>query len=320
VANLDKMIRVDDLREIWKHESLDFSKWLSNNLGLLSEAINIDISLIETESSVGPYFVDIYAVEELTGRKIIIENQLESTDHDHLGKIITYAAGKGADIIIWIVKRVKGEHRQAVEWLNQHTDSSKGFFLLEIELWKIGDSKPAPKLNVVECPSGWEPSKIATAPKSGNTPLYVEFWKEFELYTQQNSDFSNYFPNWNAKSIIGFEHQQEFRIGNDFISKLILRARARNRELLSGIFIYDNEPLFIKLKNKEHEIKTIFALDAPINTNDTIQFIDNPKDRFLFIIHSSTNLSEKSKWRSYFEWLCDRSLKWVDFVRKFELE
>ena len=84
-----------------------------------------------------------------------IENQLEDTNHDHLGKIITYAAGKEASVIIWIVKRARDEHRQAVEWLNQHTDENIGFFLLEIELWKINGSVPAPRFNIVERPNDW---------------------------------------------------------------------------------------------------------------------------------------------------------------------
>ena len=162
---LGKIERIDDLRTIWKHEALDFSKWLAQeeNLALLSKAIGIDMILKETESSVGSFSVDLFASEEGTGRKIIIENQLEDTDHDHLGKIITYASGKGAEVIVWIVKRARDEHRQAVEWLNQHTDENIGFFLVEIELWSqtstaaatpaagepINDAKVYPKLHLV---------------------------------------------------------------------------------------------------------------------------------------------------------------------------
>ncbi len=105
---LSKLEKVD-LREIWKHEAMDFTNWLAKpkNLELLSDEIGIDISLIQTEASVGNFNVDILAEEENTGRKIIIENQLESTNHDHLGKIITYASGFDAEIIVWIVKNVR---------------------------------------------------------------------------------------------------------------------------------------------------------------------------------------------------------------------
>jgi hypothetical protein len=95
------------------------------------------------------------ATEDGTNRKIIIENQLADTNHDHLGKVITYAAGKDADVIIWIIKRAREEHRRAVDWLNEYTDEDIGIFLIELELWQIGDSLPAPKFNVVAKPNDW---------------------------------------------------------------------------------------------------------------------------------------------------------------------
>lgn len=114
MSKLGKIERIDDLRTIWPHEANDFSKWLAQeeNLALLSEAVGIDIVLEERESAVGGFSVDIFASEEGTGRKIIIENQLEETNHDHLGKIITYASGKEAQVIIWIVKRARDEHKK----------------------------------------------------------------------------------------------------------------------------------------------------------------------------------------------------------------
>ena len=115
-TSLGTIKKIDDLRSVWPHEAHDFSKWLAKeeNLTLLSETIGIDIVLEELESAVGGFNVDLYATEEGTGRKIIIENQLEDTNHDHLGKIITYASGKGAEVIVWIVKRARDEHRLAV--------------------------------------------------------------------------------------------------------------------------------------------------------------------------------------------------------------
>lgn len=153
--DLDHLKKVE-LRKVWPHEALDFTKWLSSpaNLNMLGEAVGVELELIETESSVGSFNVDIYAQEAGTGRKVIIDNQLEETNHDYLGKVITYAAGKGAQVIIWVVSHARDEHRQAIEWLNEHTDNDFGFFLVEIELWTIGDSKPAPRFNVVEQPNG----------------------------------------------------------------------------------------------------------------------------------------------------------------------
>ena len=116
---------------------------------MLSEDIGVDIKLTQTEANVGKFSVDILAEEESSGRKIIIENQLEGTNHDHLGKIITYASGYGAEIIIWIVRDYREEHQKAVDWLNEHTDEYISFFLIRIELWQIGESNPAPKFEIV---------------------------------------------------------------------------------------------------------------------------------------------------------------------------
>src|SRR5688500_799529 len=120
--NLAKL-KTLDLREVWGHEASDFTIWLSQeeNLNLLSEEIGVTIKLLQVEANVGKFNVDILAEEESSERKIIIENQLEDTNHDHLGKIITYASGYDASIVIWIVRDFREEHRKAIDWLNEHT-------------------------------------------------------------------------------------------------------------------------------------------------------------------------------------------------------
>ena len=192
--NLDKLKKVD-LRDVWPHEALDFTKWLSEepNLAILSSAVGIELELIETESSVGSFNVDIYAQEAGTGRKVIIENQLEDTNHDHLGTVITYAAGKGAEIVIWVVARARDEHRQAIEWLNQHTDSDFGFFLVEIELWSIGDSLPAPRFNVVEQPNEWTKAIKLSEGLSETERVKLSYWTKYREVAQATPEFLRVF-------------------------------------------------------------------------------------------------------------------------------
>ena len=115
----------------------------------MADAVGLEITVDETESSVGYFNVDIYATETGTDRKIIIENQLEDTNHDYLGKLITYASGKPADIVIWVVKRAREEHRSATEWRNNHTDENIAVFLVEIKFYQIGSSDIAVKCEVV---------------------------------------------------------------------------------------------------------------------------------------------------------------------------
>ena len=155
MINLGTLEEIKDLREVWSHEAHDFTPWLAKNISILGDEVGIDISIEETESSVGDFNVDIFATDADTGKKIIIENQLEGTDHDHLGKLITYASGKSADLVIWLVRKARPEHRAAIEWLNNHTDEGVGFILCEIKVFRIGNSEPAPKFEIIEQPNNW---------------------------------------------------------------------------------------------------------------------------------------------------------------------
>ena len=120
-----------DIRKLWGHEQYDFSNWLKEdqNIELLNEKIGLTLTDVETEVYVGSYRCDLVAKDEISGEKVIIENQLESSNHDHLGKIITYASGLDANVIVWIVKEAREEHRSAIEWLNNNTAEKINFFL-----------------------------------------------------------------------------------------------------------------------------------------------------------------------------------------------
>ena len=157
MEQLEVLTEVQDLRKVWPHEALDFTPWLAKdeNIAILGNEIGMEIAVDGTESAVGDFSVDIIATDIATGQKVIIENQLEDTNHDHLGKLITYAAGKEARTIIWVVKHAREEHRAAIEWLNNHTDDDIGFFLCEIHLYKVGSSNPAVKFSVIEKPNDW---------------------------------------------------------------------------------------------------------------------------------------------------------------------
>ncbi len=152
---LGKLRRVD-ARTVWKHEALAFTPWLRENIGLLGEALRIEIELIEREVRVGAYSADLVGKEVGTGREILIENQLEATDHGHLGQIITYAAGLDAKLVIWLSPQFHDEHRQALEWLNRQTPTGIAFFGVEFELLQIGDSALAPNFKIIAEPSEFQ--------------------------------------------------------------------------------------------------------------------------------------------------------------------
>ncbi len=143
-----KFGRIDkvEIRTLWINEEADFTPWLAKdiNIQILADEIGLDLEVEDIEVGIGSYKADIVA-KDADGRKVIIENQLTRTDHKHLGQLITYASGLGAKLVIWNCKEVTEEHRQAVDWLNDVTSADVAFFACEIELWKIGESLPAPR-------------------------------------------------------------------------------------------------------------------------------------------------------------------------------
>jgi len=153
---LGQLVRVE-LRNIWTSESVDFTPWLARreNIALLGETLGLDLEVEAQEKAVGPFRADILCKDIGTGAWVLVENQLERTDHSHLGQLLTYASGLEAVTIIWIAARFTEEHRSTLDWLNRITDESFRFFGLEVELWRIGESPAAPKFNIISKPNDW---------------------------------------------------------------------------------------------------------------------------------------------------------------------
>ena len=152
--NLAKIERVD-LREAWPYEAQHFTPWLAENIEELGDALGIELELQQVEAPVGGYSLDILATDLHSNRPVIIENQLETTDHSHLGQLLTYAAGFDAEAVVWVTREFRDEHRQALDWLNHRTGEDTLFFGVVVELWKIGDSLPAPHFSLSAAPNGW---------------------------------------------------------------------------------------------------------------------------------------------------------------------
>jgi hypothetical protein len=187
-APLGRFERVD-LRSIWTSESSDFTPWLSKpeNLSVLSDTLGIELELEARERAVGRFSADLLCKEVGVDRWVLIENQLERTDHTHLGQLLTYSAGLQAVTIVWIAASFTDEHRAALDWLNQITDETVRFFGLEVELWRIGTSPAAPKFNIVAKPNDWSRS-VAHAARSlddgelSDTQLLQQkYWDAFNV-------------------------------------------------------------------------------------------------------------------------------------------
>jgi hypothetical protein len=144
------------LREAWKHEALQFTPWLAQNIDHLSDAIGLPLELDGTEVAVDTFSADILARNPMDDSRVLIENQLEQTDHTHLGQIMTYLAGLDAQTVIWIAPAFREPHLSAIRWLNEHTADGFGFFAVKARVVRIGDSPFAPIFEVVEKPDLWQ--------------------------------------------------------------------------------------------------------------------------------------------------------------------
>ncbi len=251
MVKLSKLKKID-LRKAWENEALDFTNWLveEENLAILSEEIDVGIKVIETEASVGRYNVDILAEEEITGRKIIIENQLENTNHDHLGKIITYASGHDAEIVIWLVKNVRDEHKQAIDWLNEHTDEKLNFFAIKMELWQIGNSDFAPKFEVISKPNSWAKAIKTSQRKGGYSDtqlMQLEFWNKLKEYCKEKGSklrFRKAHP----------QHWLDLSYGSSE-SHIALTINSQTNQIGTEIYIPDSKDLYYKFECNKDKIE-----------------------------------------------------------------
>ncbi len=191
---LGKLEKVE-LRAQWRHEASEFTPWLAQeeNIAILGEATQMELEVVRQEESVGPFRADILCKDTANDKTVLIENQLEPTDHRHLGQIITYAAGLDAVSIIWIADKFTEEHRAALDWLNRITDESINFFGIEIVLYRIGESLAAPMFNVVSKPNDWTKTvkrNVESGQYSDNQMLQLDYWTEMKKYIESTGKHS----------------------------------------------------------------------------------------------------------------------------------
>lgn len=174
---LGKLVTAD-LRKAWPHEAKNFTPWLSKNLGHLSEVIGLDLDLEDCEVQVGPYRADIVANDPADGTRVLIENQLEKANLQHLGQALAYLAGLEAQVVVWIAKEFDEQHRSAIRWLNDHTEDPFAFFAIRLRVVRIGESPLAPVFEVLERPNEWDRTVQETA-RTGELSEIGRFRRDF---------------------------------------------------------------------------------------------------------------------------------------------
>ena len=306
MVNLSRLEEIKDLRTVWPHEALDFTPWLSqdDNITLLADAVGLDITVDETESSVGDFNVDIFASETGTDRKIIIENQLEDTDHEHLGKLITYASGKSADVIIWVVKHAREEHKAAIEWLNNHTDEKIGFFLCEIKLYRIGNSELAVKFEVIEKPNDWTKEVKKNDSANETQQQRYDYWVAFQEYAFKDAQFAKEFKRRKPST----DHWMNYFIGSSECYISVTQLRNRD-EINVALYIPDNKQLYESLFIQKEDIEDVAGI--------SFAWCELPERKASKImIERSSELGNQSKWHEQFDWLIEVMLKMKKAFKK----
>lgn len=282
---IGKLVRVP-VKEIWKHEAYDFSTWLFDNFEILNDQLNLRINPIEKEKSVGPFNVDILAEDHL-GRTVVVENQLNRTDHDHLGKLLTYFSNLDAKVAIWISTEPRPEHVTAIDFLNEVAPQDTQFYLLRLDAFKIGDSEPAPLFTIEAGPSEERSAggavKKELAEKDQNRLRFFQ-----ELLTKANQVTKIF----NNVSPIGYQQWVNAGAGKAGLmwALTITKKKSRIEFILCHSDPATNRKRYDILQNKADEIEN--AVQGSLEWN----FKENRKQQYIVFHCFSGGLEEEEKW------------------------
>jgi hypothetical protein len=298
---LGRLTKVN-LREAWTSESVGFTPWLAReeNLVLLGETIGLDLELESQEKNVGQFRADILCKDTATENWVLIENQLERTDHTHLGQLLTYAAGLEAVTIVWIAERFSEEHRAALDWLNEKTDEHINFFGLEIELWRIGESPIAPKFNIISQPNDWTRTVQRAAgggELSQHNQFQLKFWTAFKQYMESKGSFVHC-----QKPLP--QHWTNHAIGRTGAHLTSIVSTWNSETGTKGSEIRNE--LYLDGPNAKREFNEIEKQKDPIEKALGFQLKwHNPEGKTACRIYcrKETDFTDESKWPEQFEWL-----------------
>jgi len=297
ISELGKLKQVH-LRKKWTNESQEFTPWLAENIELLNNALGLELDVENIEVAAGPYSADIVARDAGTGKYVIIENQLGKTDHDHLGKSITYASVLDASSVIWIASEFTDEHKKALDWLNDHTSDELSFYGVNIELWQIDDSKPAVRFNVKSTPN----TAVRQAAKSKASEdlseprkLQLDFWTKFRdalIATKKVPSTQSPRPQYWFDVSLGKSYIHISNICNTYDNTIGVRVYIGNK-IADEMLPYLEE----QKEDIENEI------------GDKLEWNPNPDNRDKVIaLYTNVDLTNEEARNSAIEWLVKRTL------------
>lgn len=294
-----------EVRQLWPHEAADFTPWLAReeNMSKLGVALGLELEAEGTEVGVGPYSADILA-RDAAGNYVVVENQLAKTDHDHLGKSLTYAAVLGARSVIWIAPEFTDEHRKALDWLNDNTTDGVSFYGVQVELWSIDNSRPAVRFNAVSRPA--EIVRQAIAIKSGELSdarrLQLAWWTAFRDALL-------------ASKLVGStqtpraQHWYDVALGR---AGVYLSNTANTYDGRIGVRVY--------LSGQSGGDSALQQLDSERGAIErevghALQWNPNPQNRDKIIaVYRDVDLTDQEHWDEHIAWMLDTTRR---FIRAF---
>ena len=289
-----------EVRDYWEHEANKFTPWLADQIRTegvseFEDALGLDLEVIDEERSVGRYNVDILAEVVDDNRNVVIENQLGSSDHDHLGKSIAYASGVDADIIAWIAPRFHDEHRDAIQWLNQNSREGVDLFAIRLEVWKIGDSDPAVRFNPVAEPSEWkEKAQRSDTELTETKKLQEEFWTKFrDRIEERDTPLSARKPKP--------QHWYNNPIGKAGFA-LTFAINSQDNQLRTELVIRDDADAYWELAEAQEEIDELF--DGNLNWREPTE-THAGKDRSKISLTRPGYISSDDEWDEYIAWMLE---------------
>lgn len=283
-------------RKMWPNEALNFTPWLAENIAELGEKIGLELEVVGQEVSVGPYSADILAKDIDTDAYVVIENQLEKTNHDHLGKSITYASALNAKTIVWIATDFTEEHKKALDWLNDNTNEDLAFWGIQLELWQISEETASMRLNIVSRPStSVKTIKSKTNNESESRNIQLEFWTKFKEKLQA------------TKKIPSLQTPQphywfDVRIGR---SNILLSNTCSPQKNMVGVRLYIRSSVvdvyYPALEAKKDEINKALGCEPTWNPNP------DARDKTIAITYN-TDLTDPEKREEALDWLVEQTL------------
>jgi len=304
IGNLKKI----NVRELWNGEATDFTPWLAKdeNIKQLGDIAQIELEVIEQEKNVRPFKADILCKNTIDDHYVLIENQLEKTDHTHLGQILTYAAGLDAVTVIWIAKQFTEEHRATIDWLNRITDEQFNFFGIEIEAYKIGDSLPAPLFQIVSKPNEWSrtvKSAASTQNLTGAKTLNLEYWTAMKNFFEEKGTFLRHQKPQP-------QHWTNFALGKSYFNMAAVSSVRDNFLRVEFLINTDNSKEdFRKLKEK-------FEQQSYEQISKDLIWDEIPDKKMSWVyLKKEANVNNKSDWLKQHQWFMETLEKFDKFFR-----